>query len=76
MLIAKAKLSDKHVFQLISELEAQYPGDVGLFAPLLLNVITSKARASHVSDAETPHAYIKGTGLEIMAKLRQCYVQG
>ncbi|MCZ8488796.1 hypothetical protein O9992_21305 [Vibrio lentus] len=32
-----------------SELEEQYPGDVGLFAPLLLNVITPKAGASHVS---------------------------
>ncbi len=67
MLLMKAKLSDTPVFQLISELEQQYPGDVGLFAPLLLNVITLKPGQAMYLDAETPHAYIKGTGLEIMA---------
>ncbi|WP_394144616.1 mannose-6-phosphate isomerase, class I [Vibrio atypicus] len=67
MLLMKAKLSDAPVFHLISELEQQYPGDVGLFAPLLLNVITLQPGQAMYLDAETPHAYIKGTGLEIMA---------
>lgn len=67
MLIMKAKLSPTPLFNLIIELEEQYPGDVGLFAPLILNVIALKPGQAMYLDAETPHAYIKGTGLEIMA---------
>jgi mannose-6-phosphate isomerase len=67
MLIMKAKLSPTPLFNLITELEEQYPGDVGLFAPLILNVIALKPGQAMYLDAETPHAYIKGTGLEIMA---------
>jgi len=50
--------------QLIIELAEQYPNDVGLFAPLLLNVITLKPGEAMFLNARTPHAYIKGTGLE------------
>lgn len=52
---------------LILDLSKQYPGDVGLFAPLMLHVITLKPGEAMFLDACTPHAYIKGTGLEIMA---------
>ncbi|MCF6450106.1 mannose-6-phosphate isomerase, class I [Vibrio sp. MMG022] len=55
------------VCELILDLAAQYPNDVGLFAPLLLNVITLKPGEAMFLSARTPHAYIKGTGLEIMA---------
>ncbi|SHO58707.1 mannose-6-phosphate isomerase, class I [Vibrio quintilis] len=67
VLLAQTKLSKDPVFELISELAAQYPGDIGLFAPLILNVITLKPGEAMYLDAETPHAYLKGTGLEIMA---------
>ncbi len=66
-LIIKAKQSPTPLFNLIVELEEQYPGDVGLLAPLILNVIVLKPGQAMYLDAETPHAYIKGTGLEIMA---------
>ncbi|MEH0712349.1 mannose-6-phosphate isomerase, class I [Vibrio owensii] len=55
------------VCELILDLAEQYPNDVGLFAPLLLNVITLKPGEAMFLSARTPHAYIKGTGLEIMA---------
>lgn len=55
------------VYALILDLAEQYPNDVGLFAPLLLNVITLKPGEAMFLCARTPHAYIKGTGLEIMA---------
>jgi len=57
----------EETFALITALSAQYPGDVGLFAPLLLNVITLQPGQAMFLDACTPHAYIRGTGLEIMA---------
>ncbi|WP_237668842.1 mannose-6-phosphate isomerase, class I [Vibrio sp. V39_P1S14PM300] len=55
------------LFALILELADQYPGDIGLFAPLMLNVLTLQPGEAMFLDARTPHAYLKGTGLEIMA---------
>lgn len=66
-LITHAQLSKAPVFELIMELNSQYPRDIGLFAPLILNVITLKPGEAMYLDAETPHAYLKGTGLEVMA---------
>ena len=62
-----AKNPSRSVCELILDLAEQYPNDVGLFAPLLLNVITLKPGEAMFLSAKTPHAYIKGTGLEIMA---------
>lgn len=62
-----AKNQAHSVCELILDLAEQYPNDVGLFAPLLLNVITLKPGEAMFLSARTPHAYIKGTGLEIMA---------
>lgn len=58
---------DEETFALITNLAAQYPGDVGLFSPLLLNVVTLQPGQAMYLDACTPHAYVRGTGLEIMA---------
>ncbi|HCG6383902.1 TPA: mannose-6-phosphate isomerase, class I, partial [Vibrio parahaemolyticus] len=52
---------------LIVELNKSYPDDIGLFAPLMLNVLTLSPGEAMFLDARTPHAYLKGTGLEIMA---------
>ncbi|PSW22130.1 mannose-6-phosphate isomerase, class I [Photobacterium sanctipauli] len=57
----------REAFGLIAEFAQEYPDDVGLFAPLMLNVIELTAGEAMFLDAETPHAYIKGTGIEIMA---------
>jgi len=56
-----------HLFALILDLAKLYPSDIGLFSPLMLNVITLQPREAMYLDACTPHAYLKGTGLEIMA---------
>mgnify|MGYP001469346193 CR=1 FL=1 len=58
---------DNTLFALILDLAQQYPGDIGLFCPLMLNVLTLQPGEAMFLDACTPHAYIKGTGLEIMA---------
>lgn len=54
-------------FDTIIDLAAQYPGDIGLFAPLLLNVVTLAPGEAMFLHARTPHAYIHGVGLEVMA---------
>jgi mannose-6-phosphate isomerase, class I len=48
-------------------LAAFYPEDMGLFAPLLLNVITLQPGEAMFLYARTPHAYLQGVGLEAMA---------
>jgi mannose-6-phosphate isomerase len=54
-------------FDLIKQLATQYPGDIGLFSPLFLNTLTLQPGQAMFLDAGTPHAYIHGTALEIMA---------
>ncbi|XBS68032.1 mannose-6-phosphate isomerase [Acerihabitans sp. KWT182] len=44
-----------------------YPDDSGLFSPLLLNVITLQPGQAMFLYAETPHAYLHGVALEVMA---------
>lgn len=44
-----------------------YPDDSGLFSPLLLNVIELQPGEAMFLYAETPHAYLKGVALEVMA---------
>ncbi|ATZ94489.1 mannose-6-phosphate isomerase [Dickeya fangzhongdai] len=44
-----------------------YPDDGGLFSPLLLNVVTLKPGEAMFLYAETPHAYLQGVALEVMA---------
>lgn len=44
-----------------------YPDDSGLFSPLLLNVVKLELGEAMFLFAETPHAYLKGVALEVMA---------
>ncbi|XXN64845.1 mannose-6-phosphate isomerase [Enterobacter ludwigii] len=54
-------------WQTIKSIAADYPEDSGLFSPLLLNVITLQPGEAMFLFAETPHAYLKGVALEVMA---------
>ncbi|MEI7376977.1 mannose-6-phosphate isomerase [Dickeya chrysanthemi] len=44
-----------------------YPDDGGLFSPLLLNVVTLQPGEAMFLYAQTPHAYLHGVALEVMA---------
>lgn len=54
-------------WQTIRSIAEFYPDDSGLFSPLLLNVIELKPGEAMFLFAETPHAYLNGVALEIMA---------
>ena len=54
-------------WQTIKLIAHDYPDDTGLFSPLLLNVITLQPGQAMFLFAETPHAYLKGVALEVMA---------
>lgn len=44
-----------------------YNNDLGLFSPFLLNIVELEPGEAMFLQAETPHAYINGMALEIMA---------
>ncbi len=49
------------------DFSAHYSGDNGLLAPFFLNIVELKPGEAMFLHAETPHAYVQGTGLELMA---------
>ncbi|PHM60268.1 mannose-6-phosphate isomerase [Xenorhabdus ishibashii] len=51
----------------IKKMTSFYPDDNGLFAPLLLNVIELEPGQAMFLYARTPHAYLDGIALEVMA---------
>jgi mannose-6-phosphate isomerase, class I len=54
-------------WQTIRVISEFYPDDSGLFSPLLLNVVKLEPGEAMFLFAETPHAYLQGTALEVMA---------
>ncbi|GAA0471520.1 mannose-6-phosphate isomerase, class I [Tatumella punctata] len=54
-------------WQAVRELQQYYPQDMGLFMPLLLNVVQLQPGEAMFLYAGTPHAYLSGCGLEVMA---------
>jgi mannose-6-phosphate isomerase len=51
----------------VVRLHEKYPGDVGVLAPLLLNLIELRPDEGLFLGAGELHAYLEGTGLELMA---------
>ncbi|ARU93091.1 mannose-6-phosphate isomerase [Tatumella citrea] len=54
-------------WQTVRSLQHSYPADMGQFMPLLLNVVVLQPGQAMFLYAKTPHAYLQGSGLEIMA---------
>lgn len=67
--ILTATLAHQHgePWDTVRMIAAVYPEDSGLFSPLLLNVITLQPGEAMFLFAQTPHAYLKGVALEVMA---------
>ncbi|MBD2786262.1 mannose-6-phosphate isomerase [Xenorhabdus sp. DI] len=51
----------------IKKMTSFYPDDNGLFTPLLLNVVELEPGQAMFLYARTPHAYLDGVALEVMA---------
>ncbi|MGL5336041.1 MAG: mannose-6-phosphate isomerase, class I, partial [Enterovibrio sp.] len=56
-----------NIFIYIKNFREHYPNDIGLFSPLLLNIVELEVGEAMFLSAQTPHAYVHGTALEIMA---------
>ena len=67
--VLKSVLREQHgePWDTVRSIAEFYPNDSGLFSPLLLNVITLQPGEGMFLFAETPHAYLKGVSLEVMA---------
>jgi mannose-6-phosphate isomerase len=68
-MVTRLRSLDSHndLQKLILHLEEEFPGDCGIFAPLIFNIVElNKGQALCIDDNE-PHAYISGEILECMA---------
>jgi mannose-6-phosphate isomerase len=67
--VLKAALNNQQgePWETIRVISEFYPDDSGLFSPLLLNVVKLNPGEAMFLFAETPHAYLKGVALEVMA---------
>ena len=63
----KSEDNDKTVPEMIKKFSEYYPGDPGILSPLYLNcAVLSPGDAVYIPAGEL-HAYIEGTGIELMA---------
>lgn len=60
------KEKSAHFFWML-RLQKQYPGDIGVLSPLLLNLVELKPGQALFLDAGQLHAYLDGVGVELMA---------
>ena len=55
------------VFNWMLKIAADYPNDIGVLAPILLNLICIEPGQALFLDAGELHAYLEGLGIELMA---------
>jgi mannose-6-phosphate isomerase len=71
--VAEAVKSVRHysaknpVVHWLTRLSAEYPSDIGILSPLLLNLIQLKPGQALYLPAGELHAYLEGVGMELMA---------
>jgi mannose-6-phosphate isomerase len=59
--------SDDPVFQWMLKLADDYPNDIGVLSPILLNLIRLEPGQAIFLNAGELHAYLQGLGIELMA---------
>ena len=60
-------LADQDCFYWIKRLAEEYPTDIGILSPMLLNLICLKPGQALFLPAGELHAYLEGLGIELMA---------
>ncbi|CAM9106377.1 unnamed protein product [Scytosiphon promiscuus] len=68
MLLGRMRTEDFYVQELMRRLATEYPGDIGIMMPLLLNYLRMGEGESFFMAANEPHAYLKGDIMEVMAR--------
>ncbi len=65
--VGRCEALDEEQFRWVDRLAEQYPGDIGVLAPLFLNVVRLMPGEAVYQKAGELHAYLEGTGIELMA---------
>lgn len=65
--IKDSVINSRQEYEWIYRLANEYPGDIGVFAPLFLNLVHLDPGEAVYLPARELHAYLEGSGLEIMA---------
>ncbi|CAN0117845.1 unnamed protein product, partial [Ectocarpus sp. 6 AP-2014] len=68
MMLGRLRTEDYYVQDLMRRLSKEYPGDIGIMMPLLLNYLRMGEGESFFMAANEPHAYLKGDIMEVMAR--------
>jgi len=55
------------IYHWVIELNKEYPGDIGILSPLILNLVLLEPGEAVYLSAGEPHAYLHGLGIELMA---------
>jgi mannose-6-phosphate isomerase len=64
---AETRVPSDPAFKWVFRLHRWFPGDMGVFAPLLLNLIHLEPAEALYIDSGEPHSYLGGAGVELMA---------
>lgn len=65
--IAEKYLHEERAFFWMVKLNREYPGNIGVFSPLFLNLVELDPGEAIFLPAGELHAYLKGVGVELMA---------
>ncbi len=66
-IVKSLRAMDSHIQGVILRLAEQYPGDIGLMMPLMLNYLKLKPGQSFYTAPNVPHCYISGETIEVGA---------
>ncbi|MGD8366954.1 MAG: mannose-6-phosphate isomerase, class I [Desulfobacterales bacterium] len=65
--LARTAEADDPVFRWINSLARVHPNDIGILAPILLNLVCLRPGQAMFLGSGELHAYLEGTGVELMA---------
>lgn len=66
LFLRRLRAEDYYVQDLMRRLSDEYPGDIGIMMPLLLNYMRMGEGESFFMAANEPHAYLKGDIMEVI----------
>ncbi|CAM9551781.1 unnamed protein product [Ectocarpus fasciculatus] len=66
-LMARLQREDADTQRVMLRLSKEYPGDLGILMPLMLNLLQLKPGLAFFMTVDEPHAYLRGDILEVMA---------
>jgi len=65
--LAEKFVNENQAFYWMIELSHEYPGDIGVLSPLILNLVQLNAGEAIYLPAGELHSYLQGVGIELMA---------